>query len=384
MPSKVEHPKIIVVHLITSLASGGAQMMLYNLLSKTNRSRFEPIVISMMDRGIFADRIAALDIPVYTLGMKAGIPTIPSLWRLRSLLGQLQPDVIQSWMYHANIAAQLASLLSFDRLPVCWGIHHSIASLASEKKLTIALIKLGAYLSGLTAQIVFVSQSSQAQHQALGYNKHKSQVIPNGFDTGLFVPSPAHKLAVRAELGLPATAVTIGLLGRYHPMKDHANFINAAALLVNHHPETHFLLIGDGVDRANTTLIAQIEELGLADRVHLLGRRNDIARLTASLDICSLSSAYGEAFPLVVGEAMSCEVPCVVTDVGDSAWIVSDTGRVVPTRNPQALADAWQEIVELDAVARDKLGKTARKRVVDNFALDTIVDRYEKLYQQLI
>ena len=127
MPSKVEHPKIIVVHLITSLASGGAQMMLYNLLSKTNRSRFEPIVISMMDRGIFADRIAALDIPVYTLGMKAGIPTIPSLWRLRSLLGQLQPDVIQSWMYHANIAAQLASLLSFDRLPVCWGIHHSIA-----------------------------------------------------------------------------------------------------------------------------------------------------------------------------------------------------------------------------------------------------------------
>jgi glycosyltransferase involved in cell wall biosynthesis len=376
--------KMVVVHLITSLGSGGAQMMLYSMLSKTNREKFEPIVISMMDRGIFGDRIAALGVPIYTLEMKAGIPTVPSLWRLRALLAKLEPDIVQSWMYHANIAAQIANFLAFGRLRVVWGIHHSIASLASEKKLTIALIKLGAYLSGLTSQIVFVSQSSRSQHEALGYAEHKSQVIPNGFDTGLFVPSPEHKQSVRAELGLPADAVTIGLLGRYHPMKDHANFINAATLLVKQHPKTHFLLIGEGVDRDNLPLVEQIDKAGLTDRIHLLGRRNDISRLTASLDICSLSSAYGEAFPLVVGEAMACGVPCVVTDVGDSAWIVSDTGRVVPIRNPQALADAWQEIIDLDAVARAELGATARKRVVDNFSLDSIVERYEQLYAQAV
>jgi glycosyltransferase involved in cell wall biosynthesis len=376
--------KIIVVHFITSLSSGGAQMMLYNMLTKTDRTKFQPIVISMMDRGIFGDRIEALNVPIYCLGLRAGIPTVGSLLHLRSLLHKLEPDLIQCWMYHANIAAQIASLLSLKKVPICWGIHHSIASLGSEKKLTIALIRLGAWLSGLTSQIVFVSETSEAQHQALGYAKHKSQTIPNGFDTDSFVRSPEHKLAVRAEIGIPATAFTIGSIGRDHPMKDRANFINAAALLVRHHPDTHFLLIGDGVDRDNTALVAHIESLGLRDRVHLLGRRTDIARLSASLDICSLSSAYGEAFPLVIGEAMSCEVPCVVTDVGDSAWIVSDTGRVVPIQNPQALATAWQEIIELDDLSRANLGRAARQRIVDNFSLGSIVDRYEKLYAELV
>lgn len=381
MQSKIDRSsKIIIVHIITSLSSGGAQMMLYNLLSKTNRDKFEPVVISMMDRGIFADRIAAFDIPIYTLGMKAGPPTLNSLWQLRDLLYQLKPHVIQSWMYHANIFAQLACLLSLTNIPVVWGIHHSIASLSSEKKLTIALIKLGAFLSTLIAKIVFVSQSSQKQHETLGYAPQKSQVIPNGFDTDLFRSSPDIKSSVRSELGLPANALTIGLVGRYHPMKDHANFLRAAALLQEQHPETHYLIIGSGADNHNSTLVAQVKELKLEDRVHLLGQRDDIFRLTASLDICSLSSAYGEAFPLVIGEAMSCEVPCVVTDVGDSAWIVGDTGRVVPPKNPQALASAWQELIELDRHSRQELGKTARKRVIDDFSLEYIVSEYEKLY----
>jgi glycosyltransferase involved in cell wall biosynthesis len=390
MQNKSEHSqKITIVHVIISLSLGGAEMMLYNMLGKTDRAKFEPIVISMMDRGIFRERIEALGIPVYTLDMQQdGLPSVGSmlhlLQRLRSLIHQLEPDLIQGWMYHANIAAGLASLLSFKQVPICWGIHHSIASLASEKKSTIALIRLGVFLSAVTSQIVFVSETSQAQHLALGYAKQKSQTIPNGFDTNSFVRSPEHRLAVRAELGIPATAFTIGSIGRDHPMKDRPNFISAAALLVRHHPDTHFLLIGDGMDRANTTLVAQIESLGLSDRVHLLGRRSDIPRLSASLDICSLSSAYGEAFPLVIGEAMSCEVPCVVTDVGDSAWIVSDTGRVVPIKNPQALAAAWQEIVELDAPARANLGKAARQRIIDNFSLESVVDRYEKLYAELV
>jgi glycosyltransferase involved in cell wall biosynthesis len=384
MPDRIARSqKIVVVHLITSLSSGGAQTMLYNMLTKTDRTKFEPIVISMMERGIFGDRIEALDISVYSLGMQAGIPTVGSLLHLRSLLVKVKPDIIQGWMYHANIAAQIVSLLSLNKAPICWSIHHSIASLSSEKKLTIALIRLGAFLSGLTAQIVFVSETSQTQHQALGYAKHKSQTIPNGFDTDSFVRSPEHKLSVRAELGIPATAFTIGSIGRDHPVKDRANFINAAALLVQHHPDTHFLLIGDNLDRDNTALVSQIATSGLSDRVHLLGRRTDIARLSASLDICSLSS-YSEAFPLVIGEAMLCEVPCVVTDVGDSAWIVSDTGRVVPIKNPQALAAAWQEIIELDAPARAELGKAARQRIIDNFSLESIVDRYEKLYAELV
>jgi glycosyltransferase involved in cell wall biosynthesis len=376
--------KIIVAHLITGLDSGGAQMMLYNLLSKTNREKFEPIVISMMDRGIFADRIATLDVPIYTLDMNAETSSsIKSLWKLQDILRQLKPNVIQSWMYHANIAAALSQVLSFMKIPVCWGIHHSIASLSSEKKLTITLIKLGAYLSRLPSKIVFVSQSSQQQHQALGYSDRHSDVIPNGFDTSLFMPSPTAKLALRSELGLPENAFLIGAIGRNHPMKDHANFIQAAALLHAQQPEIHFLLIGKELNGNNLTLVEQIKKLNIKDHFHLLGERNDISRLTAALDICSLSSAYGEAFPLVIGEAMSCGVPCVVTDVGDSGWIVGDTGRVVPPKNAPALAAAWQELVELDPQAREELGKMARKRVIEDFSLELIVDRYEEVYASL-
>jgi glycosyltransferase involved in cell wall biosynthesis len=371
--------KIIVAHLITGLDSGGAQMMLYNLLSKTNREKFEPIVISMMDRGIFADRIATLDVPIYTLDMNAETSSsIKSLWKLQDILRQLKPNVIQSWMYHANIAAALSQVLSFMKIPVCWGIHHSIASLSSEKKLTITLIKLGAYLSRLPSKIVFVSQSSQQQHQALGYSDRHSDVIPNGFDTSLFMPSPTAKLALRSELGLPENAFLIGAIGRNHPMKDHANFIQAAALLHAQQPEIHFLLIGKELNGNNLTLVEQIKKLNIKDHFHLLGERNDISRLTAALDICSLSSAYGEAFPLVIGEAMSCGVPCVVTDVGDSGWIVGDTGRVVPPKNAPALAAAWQELVELDPQAREELGKMARKRVIEDFSLE-----YEEVYASL-
>jgi glycosyltransferase involved in cell wall biosynthesis len=384
MPGSPDYSKkIIVVHLIPALDSGGAQVMLCNLLSKTNREKFEPIVISMTDRGIFGDRISALNVQLYTLGMELGKPSIKSLWKLQDLLKQIKPNVIQSWMYHANIAAQLSQLLSFMDIPICWSIHHSIASLGSEKKLTIMLIKLGAYLSHLIPEIVFVSQLSQQQHQALGYSDRNSCVIPNGFNTSLYLPSPAARRSVRADLRLPENAFLIGAIGRNHPMKDHANFINAAALLLAHHPDVHFLLIGSGLDNDNSTLVAQIEQLKIQDRIHLLGVRSDISRLSAALDICSLSSAYGEAFPLVIGEAMSCGVPCVVTDVGDSAWIVGNAGRVVPPKNAPALAQAWQELLELEPQARAELGERARDRVIKDFSLEFIVDRYEELYVSL-
>ena len=145
---------------------------------------------------------------------------------------------------------------------------------------------------------------------------------------------------MRAELGLPEHAVLIGMMGRYHPMKDYANFLQAAALISNQYPDANFALIGQGIDDQNVELRRSIRELGLQRRTRLLGERHDIPRIAAALDVFSLSS-YSESFPNVIGEAMACEVSCAVTHVGDAAWIVGDAGRVVPPRNPRALADAW-------------------------------------------
>jgi glycosyltransferase involved in cell wall biosynthesis len=373
-----------ILYVTTGLETGGAEIMLYKILSRINREHFHPTVISLMNRGTVGDRIESLGIPVHTLGMELGTPTLNAIWKLIQKIREIQPDLIQGWMYHGNIAAKFASIFYFRKIPILWSIHHSISSLKSEKKLTIALIKFGANITKLIQQVIFVSQNSKNQHEKLGYRSDNSCIIPNGFDVSLFKPSPTARLDFRAELDLPEDSFLIGLICRFHPMKDHANFLNAAALLIKQFPNVHFILAGREVDSTNHILLQLIKKLGLDDRVYLLGERRDTHHLDAALDIVTLASAYGEAFPLVVGEAMSCGVPCVVTDVGDSGWIVGNTGRVIPPRNPQALADAWQELIVMDAALRENLGALARARIIEYFSLDSVVAKYEKLYDGML
>ena len=371
-----------IVYAIVGLTTGGAEIMLNRILSKINRDRFSPYVVCLMDRGTLGDRIEALGIPVYTLGMKtAGVPTPNVIWKLVNIIREIKPDLIQGWMYHGNLAAQFASLLLGKQIPVFWTIQGTVYSLKLEKKMTAAIIKLSAYLSRFTSKVIHVSQVGKIQHEALGYDKKNGCVIFNTVDTSLFVPSEAARADIRAELGLPENAFLIGLVCRYHPMKDHANFLQAAALLLQEYPDIHFALVGTGVVKENESLYQTIEQLGISHRTHLLGERSDMPRITAALDVASSASAYGEGCPLIVGEAMSCGVPCTVTDVGDSGLIVGNTGWVVPPKNPEALAKAWQESIELGAEGREALAKAARTRVIECFSLDSVVASYERLYE---
>ncbi len=378
-PSATTRP-IKVMYIISDLSIGGAEMTLYKLLAETNRERFAPVVISLMDRGALRERIEALGIAVHTVRMKAGRPTPAGLWRLIRLLRRLKPDLILGWMYHSCLAAELAKIFARARTPVLWSIHYSVSSLASEKRLTAAVIKLCGLLSRLPAKIIYVSRAGQVQHQPLGYLVEHSCVIPNGVDVEEFRPSAAARLSVRIDLGIPEDTFLIGITGRYHPMKDHSNFLRAAALILKAHPDTHFLLIGRGVDPANQSLCNSISKLRLGGRTHLLGERQDMSRLAAALDIFSLSS-YGESCPNVIGEAMACGVPCVVTDVGDAVWMVGETGKVIPPRDASALAAAWEEMIELEPQRRVALGLLARARVIENFPIQSVMARYEDLYE---
>lgn len=271
-------------------------------------------------------------------------------------------------MYHGCLAAQLGSLFSTRKGSVVWSIHYSINTLAEEKLLTAATIKACALLSEIANKIVFVSQDGRSKHGRLGFHTANSCVIPNGFNTDTFIPSQVAKASVRAELGLADGDILIGTIGRYHAVKDHANFLCAAAALSERHPQTHFLLAGSGVAPGNRKLRRLIEELGLARRTHLLGERHDIPRLMAALNIFSLTS-YCESFPSVIGEAMACGVPCVTTDVGDAALIVGESGRIVPARNAQALAHAWSQMIDLGAEGRAAMGRDAHRRVCELFLL---------------
>jgi glycosyltransferase involved in cell wall biosynthesis len=375
---------IKILHIINDLSIGGAEMMLYRLLSHKSRERFEPIVISLMDRGSLRGGFEELGIPVLTARMKPGFPTPASIWRLLQMIRKIKPELIQGWLYHGSLAGQLGSLAMGGSVPVVWGIHFTIASLSFEKKLTALVVRVLALLSKLAAGIIFVSRTSQAQHQKLGYNLAKSCVLPNGIDVSVFAPSEEARVSVRAELQLPADAVLIGNISRYHPMKDHANFLQAARQIADQYPHVHFLLAGRELDERNRALYDLIEQMGLQTHFHLLGERTDIARLVATLDIFCLSSAYGESFPLIVGEAMAAGVPSVVTDVGDSAWMLNDTGRVVPPRDAKGLARACLDLLELGAEGRRKLGAAARNRVIDLFSLGTVVAQYENLYERTV
>lgn len=374
-----------ILHIITDLFTGGAEMMLCKLLSGTKRERFEPVVISLMDRGTLADRIEALGIPIHTIGMKAGKPTPASVRRLIVIAHQLQPDLIQGWMYHGNLAAQLTRAFLPQSIPVFWNIRQSLYTLEQEKKITAAVIKFCASISSLPTKIIYNSQTAAKQHEKIGYSNSKTIVIPNGFDTDIFATSSEAKSILCRELDIPENTVLIGLIGRYHPMKDHTNFLHAAALLQKQNSglKVKFVMVGKAVDWENQNLYQLAEELGLLNSIHLLGERHDIPRITAALDIAS-SSSYSESFPNIIGEAMSCSVPCVVTDIGDSTWIVGDTGRVVPPRNPQALANAWKDLINLNPEDKVVLGKAARSRIIRHFSLSSVVLRYESLYKDVL
>lgn len=366
---------ITVLHLITSLGTGGAETMLSKLVTRSDSTRFRHVVVSLMDEGSLGASLTAHGVRVYTLGMRRGRPSLVSVIRGLSLARRVAPDVVQTWLLHADLLGTLVS--SVARAPLVWNIrssfHYGLNSLPS---------RLCARLSGWPAVVVVNSEAGRALHARSGYHPRQWRLIPNGFDLDQFAPDVRARAQVRAELGLPDGATLIGLVARFDPLKDHQTFLQAARLFQQREPRAHFLLIGADIITANQVLRHAVEEGGLSDTVHLLGERFDIARLTAALDIAT-SSSYAESFPSVVGEAMACAIPCVVTDVGDSARIVGETGRVVPPRNPQALAAAWRELLELTPAERTALGHRARHRVETIFALDHVVRQYEDLYAEL-
>lgn len=380
---KEKEPKRLkVLHVITGLHTGGAEIMLYKLLSGMDRRAFEPEVVSLMDSGAVGTKIQGLEIPVTTLGMRRGFANPLDIFRLAGRIRKSRPHCIQTWMYHADLLGGLAARVA-GGVPVIWGIRHSNLDPQSTRRVTRWIARACALLSRrLPAGIVCCSEASRQAHAELGYAADRMTVIPNGFDLSAFRPDRQARLSVRGELGLPPEALLIGLVGRYHPDKGHRCFIQAASQLSSLQPEVHFLLCGTGVTMENPELSLWLREAGILTRCHLLGPREDIPHLTASLDIAT-SSSNSEGFPNVIGEAMACGVPCVVTDVGDAALIVGDTGLVVPPGHPGALAQSWLQLIKIEPEKRNSLGQAARRRIEEYYNLPLIVNRYEKLYKDL-
>lgn len=372
-----------IIHVITGLNMGGAEMMLYKLLTATDYRVFEPIVISLLDKGVIGPRIEKLSVPVYSLGMTQGRLVTSAGFALSNLLRELRPDIIQGWMYHANLASTVAASIASRNAAVIWNIRQSLYNLKAEKKTTTAVIYLSAWLSRFPRQIIYNAAISAQQHEQLGFRADKRRVISNGFDCERFQPSSTAHQQLCQMLDISGDCILIGLVGRYHDMKDHPNFVQAAKLVNLQYTQAHFVLIGTNITADNDALCSLIKDAKLEHKIHLLGERSDIPTLMPGLDIL-VNSSWAEAFPNVIGEGMACAVPCVVTDVGESAMIVGNTGKVVPPRDADMLAGAIIDLLDAGSSHRQQLGQLARQRIVDKYSLPQVVAQYESLYTNVL
>lgn len=377
----MEKPTISIVHLITTLDAGGAEVMLYKTLSCMNRKRFRSIVVGMTDLGSVGKKINALGIEVETLGMRLGRPTLSGLWRLYRILKKSRPAILHTYMYHANLLGLLVGRMA-GVSRIVWSLRCSEMDFKRYRALTRWVVRLGAWLSPGVDLLLSNSYAGIRHHQQMGYRNSSLRVISNGFDLEQFTPDKKVYVEFRRALGLNTRDILIGLIARWDPMKDHETFIRAASIVSEKFPNVYFILAGSNIEKGNPELMRMIEENRLDGRVFLLGLVDDVRRVNMALDI-ACSSSLGEGFSNAIGEAMACGVPCVVTDVGDSAWLVDKTGRVVPPRDSEGIATALLELVH-NPELRNYLGNEARKRMQTHFNIDGVVVELEKAYENLL
>jgi glycosyltransferase involved in cell wall biosynthesis len=371
---------IRIVHLITGLETGGAERALSHLVASTDRDRFRSVVVSIREPGRMAAAVVRAGVEIRTLGIRRGVPDPRGVFRLVGILRELRPDILQSWLYHADFLGLLARQLG--RIPhLIWNVRCSDAGLSPAD---IALRRLLAWGSRMPDAVVVNSRAGQRFHERIGYRPRRWEHVPNGFDMNEFRPDPEARGRIRAEFGLDDETIVIGLPARYHPMKDHDTFLGAAAILTTTRPEVRFALLGTGIEPTNRALAKAIAGRGIADRILLLGERGDMADMYAAFDIATLSSAFGEGFPNVLGEAMASALPCVATESGDAAELLGRTGIAVPPRDPQELAAAWRKLIDAGAEGRRLLGDQARERIAREYCLRAAVARYEALYSDIV
>nr|WP_298013539.1 glycosyltransferase [uncultured Castellaniella sp.] len=371
-----------VMHIISGLLHGGAETVLQRLTTAPG-TRVRHTVVSMRGEGVMGASLRDAGVEVISLDMQGALGSVRGLWRLYRLLRGRRPDVVQTWMYHADLIGGVLARLAGIRA-VAWGVRNSGVSLAESSRSSRITAWLCARVSGWAPGVIVACARRAAQvHRGWGYRDDRMLVIPNGYDLSIWRPDDDARRTWRAAWKVPDDAVLLGCVARWNPLKDHGNLLAALALCVRTHPTLRCALIGLGMSRDNAELVAQARHYGLLDHLIFLGRRDDVPALMPALDIHVLSSK-AEGFPNVVSEAMAAGVACVVTDVGDAADIVGEYGWVAPPRDAVALARAiGQAIDEVSRPSWPQRREQARDSVARRYSLQTMVDRYEAVWRRL-
>ncbi|MEG4320539.1 MULTISPECIES: glycosyltransferase [unclassified Microcoleus] len=369
-----------VVFLIRDLNYGGAQRQLVTLVKGLNKQSFDVIVLCFYRGGPLEKELKDNEIPLICLEKRERWDIFGFFWRLFQHLKHIQPDVLHGYLGESNVLTIFLKPL-FPSTKMIWGIRGSNTDPDLYGWLGRVLSQLESLLSPFADSIIVNSHAGKTYYLTHGFPSDKMVVIPNGLDTKRFQPDSEARAKVRAEWKISENTILIGLVGRLNPMKDHPNFLKAAALICKQRQDVHFVCVGTGLENYAQELYELTSKLGINERVIWAGARPDMPAVHNALDIATSASAYGEGFANVIGEAMACGVPCVVTDVGDSKWIVGDAGVVVAPSNAQALFAGWLEILQMN---REKLSIMARTRIKENFQTKVLYEKTENILISVI
>ena len=380
----MNNKKIKIIHIINDLSPGGAELMLLNLVAHADKSRFNISVFSLQDKGDVTMDIEKLGIPVFSFNMFKKYDFIFKFFKLTLILIRIKPDIVHTWMYHSNLIGGIAAKLVTSS-KIMWSIHSTTLDPGPEKKGTELAISLSSFLSKVVPdKIILCSEASHHFHETIGFEKNKMIVIPNGIDLVKFKYSSNAKLNLISKLKLGHETKFIGMVARYHAMKRHDIFLHAAQIVISKYPSIHFVLCGSGVDNSNQKLVELINLFELSSNIHLLGYISDMSDLYSSLDVLSITSSYGESFPLTICEAMACKLPIVTTDVGAASYIINNKDMIVPINEPILLAEIWEKIILLDQKSRNEIGEKSRSRIKELFDIKIIEKKYDNHYKQLL
>ena len=373
-----------ILHVITGLNVGGAEAMLARLIEeeRAQRSEFDSSILSLMPPGILGEQMGAAGVPLDHCSLNGPLSLPRAIARLVRQIRARKPHVIVAWMYHAQLAALAGAAIARNKAPIVWNVRHSLHDLSRERRATRAIVRAGALLSRIPRAIIYNSGVAARQYEALGYTPTRTTVIPNGFDCKRFRPDEQARSRLAGKLGISPTTMIVGMVARNHPMKDPAMLARAVLRARAQGADIHLLLVGSGMTTPSDDL-ARV--LGEFPRGHVTVREHelDVAQLLPAIDIVALSSAWGEGFPNILGEAMASGVPCVATDVGDSRLVLGDTGIIVPPGDSQRMAEALARMARMTAGDRRALGIAARERIEAHFSIRQVTSRYHQLFEQV-
>jgi len=370
--------------LIRSLNIGGTERQIIELVKGLDSNHFDITVGLFYNEGALIEEIKSMPrIHVVSLNKSGRWDIIRFVLRFIKLLKALQPDILYSFLPDANIVGLIAGRLSGVKR-IVWGVRASNMDVSRYDWLASTSLRLSTFLSRFSDTIIANSFAGLRFHKDIGYKTERMKVIPNGIDTKLFKPDHPSDFRLRGEWGIDEKTVSIGLVGRLDPMKDHTTFLQAVKIFDQKECSVRFVCIGDGKEPYKSEIHSLCRRLGLNGSLIWAGERYDMIAVYNAMDIVTSSSSFGEGFPNVIGEAMACGVPCVVTDVGDSAIIVGETGIVVPPKDPQALADGWRSMLKRLNDKSSSIKEMARARIVSHYSSEIFIQKTSRVFLGLL